>query len=89
LVGIPVGLGQRRCVADAVTHHGDPFALLLQAAHVVGLLLRQHLGEDALDPQFARHGLGGAPVVAGHHGDRYPGIFEAGDEPRALGGGAI
>ena len=42
--------------------------------------LRPHFREDALDPQVVRHGLGGAPVVAGHHGDRNPGLFESGDE---------
>jgi hypothetical protein len=42
---------------------------LLQAAHVVGFLLQPLFREDALDPQVVRHGLGTAPVVAGHRGD--------------------
>jgi len=30
--------------------------------------------------QVVRHGLGAAPVVAGHQGDRKPGLLESGDE---------
>ena len=79
-----VRLGQRRSVVDAVADHRHPLSLLLQRRDVPGLLLREDLGEDAVDPQLARHRLARAAVVARHHDDLDPGLPEAGDcLPRA------
>ena len=44
-----VGLGQGRGVVDAVADEGDPMTLGLQSLDLVGLLLRQDLGQHPID----------------------------------------
>ena len=47
------GLSERRRVVDAVARHRHDAALVLQALHRLGLLVRQHLGDDLVDPETA------------------------------------
>ncbi len=62
-----VGLGEGGCVVDAVADHGDDTAFVLEAAHLEGLVLGEHLGEDPFDADLAGDRGGGAGVVAGDH----------------------
>jgi hypothetical protein len=47
-------LGEGRRVVHPVADHGDDLPLGLEPLHVLGLVLEQDLGEDALDPQLPR-----------------------------------
>ena len=62
-----VGLGQRGGVVDAVAHHGHELARVLQLLDLLGLVLRQHLGQHLVDAHLPGDGLGRPPVVAGDH----------------------
>jgi hypothetical protein len=44
-----VGLRQSGCVVDAVADHRHELALLLERLDVLGLVLREDLGEYAID----------------------------------------
>src|SRR3712207_7102318 len=58
-----------------------PYTTLFRSLDVAGLLLRQYLGEEPLDPNFPGDGLGGPAIVAGHHYDLDARIFEAAPRP--------
>ena len=64
--------GERRCVVDAVAHHGDP-APGLQAADGVGLALGQHARDHLVHAGLRADGPRRALVVAGehHHADAH------------------
>jgi hypothetical protein len=62
-----VGGGQGGGVVDAVADHGHDVAVRLEGGDPVGLVGRQHLGDDVLDADLAGDGLGGRGVVAGDH----------------------
>ncbi len=64
-----VGLDERRRVVDAVTDHGHDLAGVLQALHLVLLVLGQHLGDDPVDADGVGDRLRGSGVVAGDHRD--------------------
>ena len=73
-VPVPIAIPRTRlcecgCVVDAVADHGRHLARSLQAAQLRHLLLRQDVGDDALDPDVPGHGPRRALVVAGEeHG---------------------
>src|SRR5438445_7230183 len=54
-----VGLREGRRIVDSVAHHRHLLALPLQLLHDVGLLRRQHFGQDLVDPDLVRHRLRG------------------------------
>ena len=62
-----IGPRQRRSVVDAVSHHGNPFALLLQGRNMALLIRGQHLCNDLRQPQLPADGLGGPLVIACEH----------------------
>ncbi|KAG1252099.1 hypothetical protein G6F65_018063 [Rhizopus arrhizus] len=62
-----IGLGQRRCIVDAVADEGDVPMRGLEPAHRFDLAFRQHLGHHLINAQLARDRLRGAGVVAGDH----------------------
>src|SRR5690606_40232697 len=62
-----VGLGQCRCVVDAVTDHGHDPALALELGDLLTLVLGPDLGEDLVDAELAGHGAGDRFGVAGDH----------------------
>ena len=78
-----IGTHQGGGVIDAVPHHGDDLALLLQGTDDRFLLLRQHLRDDPGDTDLRGNGLGGAAMVAGQQQDGKPHLPQGGD-----GGGA-
>ena len=65
-----IGTHQGRGIIDAVPHHGDDLALLLQGTDDRFLLLRQHLRDDPGDTDLRSNGLGGAAMVAGQQQNR-------------------
>ncbi len=80
-----VGLGEGGCVVDAVAHHADPAAFGLQAVDLLGLVFRQHLGEDPVDPDLLGDGFSGAAVVAGDHDQVEPELLQGGYRPGGVG----
>ena len=64
-----VGARQGGGVVDAVAHHGDLTARILQLAHVALLVGGKHVGDDLLAGQShaSGDGLGRHAVVAGEH----------------------
>src|SRR5207247_4872794 len=50
-------------IIDAVPHHGDPTALLLEALDLCSLATWQHLGPHIIDGERAGHCHGGGPAV--------------------------
>ena len=62
-----VCLRQGRGVVDAVAHHRDALALRLQLFHLRGFMVGHDLGEDGVNAELPRHGLGAAAMVAGEH----------------------
>ena len=68
-----------RGVVDAVAGHRDHVALLLQLAHLGGLVGGQHVGEDVGDADLGGDGVGGGGVVAGDHPHLEPEGLELGD----------
>ena len=55
-------------VVDAVADHGDDLALAPAGPGcTLRLVAGQHLGDDRVDAELARDGVGGALVVAGEH----------------------
>src|SRR3989454_12226939 len=50
-------------IIDAVPHHGDPTAPLLEAPDLCSLVTWQHLGPHIIDGERAGHCLGGGPAV--------------------------
>ncbi|BCM64732.1 hypothetical protein EASAB2608_00066 [Streptomyces sp. EAS-AB2608] len=60
-----VGGGQGGGVVDAVADHAHRAALGLEATDRVGLVLRQHLGQDPAHADLGGDGGGGASAVAG------------------------
>ena len=78
----------RQCgrIVDAIARHGHDTAFGLQFFHHFGLLVRQHLGLDPVDIQFARHGLGGGGIVTREHHD--PDAFGV-QVANRLGGGCL
>ena len=65
-----IGTHQGRGIINAVPHHGDDLALLLQGTDDCFLLLRQHLRDDPGDTDLRSNGLGGAAVVTGQQQNR-------------------
>ena len=65
-----IGTHQGRGIIDAVPHHGDDLALLLQGTDDCFLLLRQHLRDDPWDADFLGDGFGCTAVVAGQQQNR-------------------
>ena len=65
-----IGTHQGRGIIDAVPHHGDDLALLLQGTDDRFLLLRQHLRDDPWDADFLGDGFGCTAVVAGQQQNR-------------------
>lgn len=63
-----IGLYQGGRVVDAVTHHRDHPALVLQPPNLSYLVLRQHLGQHLLDADLLGDRGSRAGVVAGDHG---------------------
>ncbi len=49
-----VGLGEGGPVVDAVPHHRDRLAAVLQATHFERLVGRKNVGHDPLDPDGGR-----------------------------------
>ena len=78
-----VGPGQGGGVVDAVAHHGDLLALLLQQAYLPLLVGGKDLGHHVGDAHLLGNGGGGAPVVAGQHDHVQPQLTQTPD-----GGGA-
>ena len=74
-----IGLGEGGCVVDAVADHGHRPALELELADLVGLVLREDLGEDAVDADGPADRVGGPAVVAGDHHDLEAELPEGGD----------
>ena len=65
-----VGLRQGRRVVDSVSDHRHADTAGLEALDGVGLVGRQHLGGDLVDPDAPRHRVGDRLRVAGDH--RHP-----------------
>ena len=74
-----VGRGKRGSVVDAVAGHGDALALGLKPPDRVGLAVRQHLGEYAVDADLSRDVLGDFLLVAGEHDGLHAQLAEAGN----------
>src|SRR5262249_8103030 len=70
--------GDRRGVVDAVTDHADPAAFALQAADLVGLVLRQDFGDHSANAGLSGDGGCGAGIVAGEHDDVYAETVQGG-----------
>ena len=64
-----IGRRQRRGVIDAVAHHGHDLALLLHFLDLRGLVLGKDFGEDRIDAELLRDGIGHRLGVARQHGD--------------------
>ena len=74
-----VGLGQGGGVVDAVADHRDHVPVGLEGGDAVGLVGGQDLGDDVVDADLGRDGLGGGGVVAGHHPDLQAEGLQLGD----------
>ena len=72
-------------VVDAVADHGNLLAALLQAVDLALLILRQHLGHDAVHADLTADGLGGLGVVAREHDDLDAHVRELGNGLRTRG----
>jgi hypothetical protein len=59
------GPEQGRGVVDTVPGHGHGAPFCLEPLHRFGLLIREHLRDDLVDPQPARYGLRGRLAVVG------------------------
>ena len=95
-----IGTHQGRGIIDAVPHHGDDLALLLQGTDDRFLLLGQHLRDDLGNANLLGNGFGCTAVITGEQqyrkthlpqggngsGTGFPGRIGDGDEPQ--GGGA-
>lgn len=64
-----VRAGERGGVVDAVADHNDLPPLGLQFADDAFLVLRQHVGDDAVEVELPADGVGRRLVVAGEHND--------------------
>ena len=81
-----LGLRQRRSVVDPVARHGHEPAGFLETLDVRALVLRQHFGDDFVDPELFRHRLGRRAAVSGQHHD--PHAFGV-QLPDSLGAGRL
>ena len=79
-----VRAGERGSVVHAVTHHRGDAALLLEALDGGRLILRAHVGEDAVDAQFCGHRPCDGLRIAGDHRDVDPAIVERVDRRSRL-----
>ena len=73
-VPVPIAKPTSACVSagrvvDAVAYHPHALAFELELLHLVRLILRQHLGEHAVDADAARDRICRPLVVAGNHRD--------------------
>ena len=62
-----IGSGQGRGIIDAVADHGNLFALGLELADLLLLILGEDLCHHPVDAGLAADGLGGFLVIAGEH----------------------
>jgi hypothetical protein len=62
-----VGSSERGRVIDAVARHGNDAALLLELLDVFAFCVRQHLGDDAIQPKFFGYPVGHFLLVARQH----------------------
>ena len=62
-------LSECRGIVDAITGHGDHAPFGLQLADDLGLLVREHLRLDPVDPELLGHCTGRGPVITGQHND--------------------
>ena len=60
-------------IVDAVAGHRHDASFVLEPLHDGDLVLRQHLGDDVVDPELSRDRLGGRLAVARqhHHSDAH------------------
>ena len=64
-----IGLGQRGCIVDAVPGHRHRPSFCLKPFDRFVFLRRADFGDDFLDAELPRHGLGSRSAIAGEHDD--------------------
>ena len=62
-----IGAGQCRSIVDAIPDHRHAGATLLELAHCLVLVLREHLGEHLADAEITPDGVGDLFGVTGDH----------------------
>ena len=72
-----IGLSQRRCIVNTVTHHGNLTPLALQTFNRLGFTVRQNTGNHLINTGFFGNSVSRGRVVTSKHHQTIPVAVQA------------